>query len=235
MVPIEMSSMKGQVIFADPEHKEKAPQKPSTDPEVTLSRDEYREVMKEAYKEGLKAALTEKVKAEQTDDVALGKQEGLKAAKISAEKQHAEARQKLDNIADRHDIEILRAQSVFPIDPFPDTIIIDTTKITIVKKQMFATEHVITIPLKDLSDVHVQTALFLASITVKYMPHSNNPGMLEPVESRISTLKRADAMRVKNILKGILVAQSEEIDFTKLAPDEIMGMLEKFGNSEGVS
>lgn len=228
--------MKGQVIFADKEQDGKKPQSAlKNNSKVTLSRNEYRDVMKEAYKEGLKSALAEEVRAEQTDETSLGKQEGQKEAAIASVKQHEEARRKLENIADRHDVEILRAKAVFPFDLFPDSIIIDTTKVTIVKKQMFATEQVITVPLKDLADVQVQTSLFLASVTIKYMPHSTNPGMLKPVECQITCLRRADAIRSKNILKGILVAQSEEIDFSKLASEEIVNMIEKFGNSEGVA
>lgn len=231
--------MKATTIFADQDQNDKKQNNKSnkkfSTKDVSLTKDEYHEIVKEAYKEGLKAALTEKVQADKTDEESLGKEEGQKAAAVSHAKAHEEAKRKFENISDRHDLEVMRAKTVFPFDLFPDDIIIDTTKVTIVKKQMFATEHVMTIPLKDLSDIHVQTALFLASITIKYMPHSSNPGMLEPVEARVVNLRRQDAIRAKNILKGILVAQSEEIDFTKLAPEEIVNMIEKFGNSEGVS
>jgi hypothetical protein len=100
---------------------------------------------------------------------------------------------------------------------------------------MFATENITTIPLKDLSDAHVQTAAFLASLTVAYMPHANTPGMLQLVEIQITSLKRADALRAKNIIKGALIAQSEEIDLAKLSPEEIVNVVEKLGESAGVT
>jgi hypothetical protein len=80
----------------------------------------------------------------------------------------------------------------------------------------------------------MQTALFLGSLIIKYMPQSNTPGMNEAVELRIANLKRKDAVRAKNILKGALVAKAEEIDIAKLPPVEIVKVIEKFGANEGV-
>ena len=128
----------------------------------------------------------------------------------------------------------MRAKSVFPFTLFPDTLIIDTTKVTISKKQLFATEFITTIPLKDLADVTVQTVLFLGSIFLKYMPQSSSPGMNEAVEVRIPNLKRGDAIKIKNILKGALVAKAEEIDIARLSPEEVEEVLHKFGESDGV-
>jgi hypothetical protein len=235
----------------------------STDPnpksEVTLSSEEYKDAIKEAYKEGAKDALTEntpqhrtpaqkdglskdeqKINKEQREkDLTLQQKEGVQegekeAAKMEAQKRE-ETKQKLQAIAERHDIELLRAKTVFPFSFFPDTIIIDTTKLTIIRKQMFATEHITTIPLKDIADAIVQTALFLGTLIVAYMPQASSPGMLKPVEDHITSLRREDAIRAKNIIKGILVANAEGIDIAKLEPDEIMNVIAKFGGSEGVT
>ncbi len=231
---------KGGVIFADQNQEEPQTNHPVKD--VILSHDEYRNIVKEAYKEGLQDAVKKNVSPDKQEDEKKDDDEEKKQnqeGKAEAVKQHAqdmqESKKRLEAIAERHDVEIMRVQTVFPFTFFPDTLIIDTTKVTIVKKQMFATEEVITVPLKDLSDTHVQTALFLASLNVKYLPHSNNPGMLKPVEVQINSLRREDAIRAKNILKGILIASSEDIDLAKLTPEEIVNIVEKFGTSEGVT
>jgi len=227
---------KGITIFRDKNPKEYRSNSPSREELITLSRDDYREVLTEAYKEGLKDALERNEKKESTkgskeEDA---KEEGKDEAIKLNEKEHEQNKQRLKVISERQDIEMLRAQSVFPFTLFPDTLIIDTTKISVSKKQLFATEYIATIPLKDLSDVNVQTVLFMGSLTLKYMPQSNSPGMNEPVEIRIPNLRRQDAIRAKNILKGTLVAKAEEIDIAKLSPEEIKDVVEKFGESEGV-
>ncbi len=160
--------------------------------------------------------------------------EGKEDAMRLHAKEEQENLQRFKTITERHEIEIMRAKSVWPFSLFTDTLVIDTTKVTIAHKQMFATEYVATIPLKDLADVNIQTVLFLGTVLIKYMPQSESPGMTKPVEVRIPNLTRENAVKAKNILKGALVAKAEEIDIAKLPPDEVVKVLEKFGGNEGV-
>lgn len=228
--------MRSQIIFADQDkQKEEKQQKSPSNKKMLLSKDEYRNAIKEAYKEGMREAFNESSASKSKGAEKQSIQEGHEEAIKSEAKNREQTRHKLENIAERHDIELLRIKGVFPFDLFPDTLIIDTTKVTIVKSQMFATENIITIPLKDLADAHVQTALFLASLTIAYMPQASSPGMLKPEEDQISCLKRADAIRAKNIMKGVMIAQSEKIDISKLSPEEVFSLVEKFGHSEGVT
>lgn len=248
---------KRATVFSDQSQQPEKTQEPSQN--ITLSPEQYQKTIKEAYKKGAKDAMTEKndehitpaqkgalsesekqnkeehwqenLTADQKEGVLEGRKE---ASKIEAKKRE-QTRQKLEAIAERHDVVLLRAQTVFPFSLFPDTIIIDTTKLSVIRKQMFATEHITTIPLKDISDATVQTALFLATLTVVYMPRASSPGMVQPVEDHITSLKRADAMRAKDIIKGMLVASSENIDISQLQPEEIVNVIEKFGHSEGVT
>jgi hypothetical protein len=269
--PLRADQVQGKKI---PDFLQKEPHAKTVDkaPEVMISREEYKEVIKQAYKEGTEDARKELHKApldeiknelhggsettpaqdvdisehqklahkehrnrNLTADQREGVEEGEKEAAKAQSKEHEQSKQKLENIIDRHDIEIMRAKTVFPFDLFPGTLIIDTTKVTVIKKTMFATESIMTCALKDLSDVSVQTALFLGTIYIKYMPQSPSPGMNEPTEINISCLKRADAMRAKNILRGVLIAAAEKIDLAGLSPEEVVNVIEKFGESEGVN
>lgn len=224
---------KSATIFADQDNEnESSTQSVSKQKAITLSRDQYREIVKEAYKEGVKDAEKEE-RQEQKQSGSLN-QKAKEEAKVASTKELEENKQRFKTIVARQDIELLRAKTVFPFTLFPDTLIIDTTKVTIARKQLFATEYVVTIPLKDLSDVTMQTALFMASLTFRYMPQTNSPGMTEPVAVKIVALRRKDAFKAKNILKGALVAKAEEIDIAKLDPEDVKHVLEKFGQSEGV-
>lgn len=202
---------------------------------ISLSRDEYRQLIKDAYHEGRTDTLKELQTKEPKNNIKSTLElEGKEEAIRSHAKEQEENKERFKTITARQDIEILRAYSVFPFTIFTDTLVIDTTKVTIAKKQLFATQFVTTIPLKDLSDVNIQTILFLATLMIQYMPQSNTPGMNQPVNVRIENLSRTDAIRAKNILKGALVAKAEEIDIAKLTPEEVVKALEKFGESDGV-
>lgn len=230
-----MLIMKSTVIFSD-EEKPRKPTFPKNS--VAFSRQEYRQIIEEAYKEGREDALKEKKEAINDNQ----EEEGLKKfeqdGKKEAIKQHAKEKeqniQRFRTITARQDIELLRANSVFPFSLFTDTIIIDTTKVTISERELFATEYVTTIPLKDLSDINVQTYLFLGTLTIQYMPHTDSPGTTSPIKVKIANLKREEAVKAKNILKGALVAKAEEIDIAALTPKEIKEVIHQFGESGGV-
>lgn len=208
-------------------------QDPVPQPEsFTFTRDEYRNVVKEAYNEGIQDAKSSM--PQDGIDREKQKKEGKESAIEKHAKEKEEARQRFRTVAKRHDIELLHAKTVFPFTFFPDDFVLDTTKLTIVQTAMFQTDYVTTIPLKDIADVELQTLWFLGSLNIKYMPQASSPGVNQIVDVRIANLKREDAVLAKNLLKGAMVAKAEEIDITKLSPEEIVQTLEKFGETHGV-
>ena len=266
--------VKSAVIFSDEEQNKKEERfHPVGNDKISLTREDYRQLIKEAYEEGKDDALNEQKKTQQqhsgqeftshnqkrakTSQKSFKKEieakrtrhtevnipekekesmefEGKEEAMRVHAKEKQENLQRFKTITARHEIEIMRTQSIFPFSLFPDTLVIDTTKVTISRKQLFATEFVATIPLKDLADVTMQTALFFGSVMIKYMPQTESLGMGRPIDVKILNLKRKDAIKAKNILKGALVAKAEEIDIAKLPPEEVVKVLEKFGGNEGV-
>jgi hypothetical protein len=157
-----------------------------------------------------------------------GEKAGVKEeAKLATQTQH-----KLESVMNRREKILLKCKTLFPFDLFPSTLLIDTLKISIVRKSFFATEHVTTIPLKDLADVFVQTALVIASLSIEYRPQSTNMSFeLRSSKITIYNLRRADALKAKDILKGVLIAREEDIDTTKLNVDKAAESIEKLGNS----
>ncbi len=236
--------MKGTVIFADQPTEEQKFRSRQTD--ITVTKNELQEAVKEAYEKGVEDAKKELKKEEApTNDpdawqanLTAEQREGVKKGEIKAAEEEAKKReqtkQKLDAIADKHDVILFTAKTVFPFSIFPDTLVIDTTKITIVRKQMFATENIITVPHKDIADASVQTALFLATFTLTYTLHTQSPGAAQPITETISSLRREDAIKAKNLIKGILVARAESIDISKIEPDELLNTIERFGHTDGV-
>lgn len=230
--------IKTAVIFSDKSKKEETRYKSQKQEKIILTRKDYRHLIETSYQEGKKDALKKQQRIENNESSTNWRKQQEKAGeaeaiKLDAQKKAAD-RQRFESIVVRHEIEIMHVKSVFPFTLFPDTLIIDTTKVTISKQQLIATEHITTIPLKDVADVTVQTVLFLASITIKYMPQATSPGMNKPIDVRISNLKRRDAIKAKEVLKGILVAKAEDINIANLKPDEIVKVLQKFGQSIGI-
>lgn len=139
-----------------------------------------------------------------------------------------QSKKDLDIIASRAEKILFRAKTVFPFDFFPDTVTIDANKVDICLKSFFATETVTSIMLKEIMDVRVNIALFLATLIIDYGPH---PLKIKSVF--VSQLLKKDALKAKEIIEGVLVLyRGENIDTSKLKPEEAMEGIKEVGRIE---
>ena len=168
---------------------------------------EGKKLKMEAIKEGLKEHIKEKVKANE------------------------KIKDRLAALIDNEEIVLHRAKTFFPFDFFPDTIVVDTNKIAITKKRFYATERVIVINYKDVADIELETSWFLANLTINYYPKIS--GMMAPEQRniKIRLLKRADAIKAHQTIKGVLMARREGIDITNLTPEELTNVISQLGES----
>lgn len=138
-----------------------------------------------------------------------------------------EAKQKVEKIEKRSDNVLMRIKAVFPFDLFPNTLIIDANKVTIIDSIFFASESVISILLEEITDVTVDSNFFLAKLNITYSHHP-----LRPEHYSIPALRKKEALKAKDIIQGLLVLRiSEGIDLSKLKPDEIVKQLEGIGKT----
>lgn len=155
--------------------------------------------------------------------------ESSNSSQKSSGQQGEEPQEQLETIVHRNNYVIFEAKSIWPIDMFPDTIIVDMTKISIIHKTFFATEHVTAIPLQSVADIFLQTTFLSAALTIKYLLRTDRPGIIEPVETKILALHRDEAITAKNIIRGLILANEENIDLTKLKIEDLRGKLEELG------
>jgi hypothetical protein len=213
-----------------------------TQQKVELTKDDLKEITKEAFQEGLKAAQqqTQTEQGQQPAQQAQPQDEASAKSKHKEEKAGSpnkpegtkETQEKFDKIVERNNYVLFQAQALFPLDFFPDKIIIDMTKVTIIAKSFFATEHVTAIPLKSISDIFMQTSLFTASLTVMYLPHSDRPSAIQPEEAKILALSRKDAIIAKDIIRGMVIAHEDNIDLTNIKLEDLRSKLQELGSTK---
>jgi hypothetical protein len=134
----------------------------------------------------------------------------------------------LDILASRADKILFKAKGLFPFDFFPNTITIDANKVNIIISTFFLTETVTSILLKEIMDVRVETTLFLGKLIIDYGPHP-----LKVTTVYVPSLWKKDALKAKEIIEGILVIyRSENIDTTKLKPEETLDEVKDIGKIE---
>lgn len=153
-------------------------------------------------------------------------EEAEKKSKNDTRKEEAkETKKDLDIIASRADKILFKARALFPFDFFPNTITIDANKVNIIISTFFFTETVTSVLLKEIMDVRVETTLFLGKLIIDYGPH---PLKISTVY--VPSLWKSDALRAKEIIEGVLVLyRSENIDTTRLKPEETLDEIKEVG------
>jgi hypothetical protein len=122
---------------------------------------------------------------------------------------------------------LVSATTTFPFVLFPDTICVDRTKVTINRQTFFNVGQVMSIQVEDILNVTANVGPFFGSlkITTRYFDTKKPP-------YTINYLKREDALRVKRIIQGYIVAKLKEIDCSVLSTKELAHMLDELGKGE---
>jgi hypothetical protein len=115
------------------------------------------------------------------------------------------------------------ARTVFPMTLFPDSIIVDRTKISIIKRDFFWTSNVISFQIEDLLNVScavgpVFGSLSIASRVMSTVDHFN-----------INYLWRGDALFIKSLIQGHIIAKNNKLETDHLSRQETIDTLLELG------
>ena len=125
-------------------------------------------------------------------------------------------------IGDSHDV-LVRAKTVFPLTLFPDTLTVDRTKLTITHRDFFSAAEVLSIQIEDILNATVTVGPFFGSIKL-------STRFFDPAKPyTIDHFWRTDALKIKRILQGYLIARQKEIDCSALSTPELSRLLDELG------
>lgn len=119
---------------------------------------------------------------------------------------------------------LFKCQTLFPFDPFPNTLIVDYNKVDIIYRHFFSTSETVSIPISRLNHVSVDSAFFLSTLKVEVKGMDKNPPPL-------MFLKTDDAHLAKNLLLGLMGAYASGIDLSRLAGQDVIDKLVKIGRA----
>ncbi len=147
------------------------------------------------------------------------------APSAGAQKQQT-AQKLVKAIGNSHDV-LFRARTVFPLTLFPDTISIDRTKITVTHRDFLRAGEVLSISIEDILNVTATVGPLFGSI--KLSTRFFDPD--KPYE--IDHFWRADALKIKRIAQGYVIARQKKIDCSALSTPELAKMLDELGKVSG--
>lgn len=119
---------------------------------------------------------------------------------------------------------LAKAKTVWPFTLFPDTITLDRSNLTITHKAFFRVGEVTTIRVQDILNTIAVMGPFFASlkITTRFFG--------EDKIYEIHYLPREDALKVKRILQGYIIALQKDIDCSSLSTKELAKLLDELGS-----
>lgn len=118
---------------------------------------------------------------------------------------------------------LIKAESTFPFVLFPDTIAVSRTKVAITKRTFFKVAEIISLQVSDILNVEIDTGPFFGSIRIFTRIYGSKP-------LRITFLSRKDAVDVKQIIEGHVIAHKQDMEIDTLSKDELIQLLKRLGS-----
>jgi hypothetical protein len=143
------------------------------------------------------------------------------ATKQQSQKDKVEDLKKL--VAQSHEV-LISANTVFPLSLFPDTVTVDRTKVTITRRDFFWSSDVMSIRIEDVLNVTATVGPLFGSLTVASRVMSTIDHF------KITHFWRTDAIRLKHIIQGYVIAQHNKIDTAHLGRKELIETLLELGH-----
>lgn len=119
---------------------------------------------------------------------------------------------------------LFRAKGVFPFDFFPDEIVIDENKVDIIHGIFFYSRDVFSVPFSRITGAASTTGLFFGSIHLELDGYAKDP-------SPVTFLFNRDAAKARRIINGLVAANRQNIDLSKLPLSELIHKIEEIGIS----
>lgn len=114
-------------------------------------------------------------------------------------------------------------RAVFPLSLFPDSIVVDRTKVTIIHRTFFWSAETISFQIEDILNVSASVGPFFGSLTIASRVMSTEDHF------RVDRLWRRDAIALKHIIQGYVIAKHSGMDTERLARNELVATLSELG------
>jgi hypothetical protein len=117
---------------------------------------------------------------------------------------------------------IYNISAVFPFDFFPNQIIVHENRVDVIYNLFFYSRKIFPMLIRDLNGVTLATGPLFAAIDFEIKGYETNP---EPVRF----LRKAEAVQAHRIISGLIVASKNNIDLSRLSPNEVRTKAQELG------
>lgn len=132
------------------------------------------------------------------------------------------AKDELSHIATDAQEVLVTARTVFPLDPFPDTIAIDRVKVTVTRRTFFFAAEIVSMQIEDILNVEETLGPYFGTLKIYTRFYNNEP-------MTINRLARKDTAKIKHILQGYVIARTKKIDCSNISSGDLVPLLLNLG------
>lgn len=115
------------------------------------------------------------------------------------------------------------ARATCVLQVFPDSMVIDRAKVTIVKRNFYRMADIMSMRIEDVLNATSTVGPIFGTVSV------TSRVLNDEQTTHIGKFWRSDAKRLKRTLQGYVIALQRDIDCSKLQTKELAQMLEKLG------
>lgn len=135
---------------------------------------------------------------------------------------------KIQEIVAKANTILYSCSTMFPFTFFPDRIEISLSRVSVIRGLFFLSKHTFPILIEDLVNVKVTTGLIFGTVQFEIFNYESNP-------KPIRFLHKADAIRVKQYVTGLIEAKAKGVDLSKMSVNQLREKLTELGSVNTVS
>ncbi len=151
--------------------------------------------------------------------------EGEYQAEKEAIREEKVQNEKFDQLVSRGTKVLYKLKTVWPFDFFPNTVTIDSEKLTVKFREFYFSSEIRSVYLKDITQIYVDSGpLFATMIISDQFTMASNTTRI-----RIPYLKKNEAQKARRIVEGLIIAYKQHINIENLKDNNLVEKLEDLG------
>ncbi len=112
----------------------------------------------------------------------------------------------------------------FPIDLFPNTLVIEEGRVNIVTRQLFSSQ-VYSVDIRNISNVLINTTFFFSQLVIVSKTFEEN-------EIEIQYLRKSEAIFARRIIEGLRTFENQNITTSSYTKKELLLKLQQLSTTE---
>ncbi len=148
-----------------------------------------------------------------------GLEEAVKSHAGKAEKN----RQAVEDMVNNSNRILLRVSSIFPLDLFPSSIIVEETRLTIIHRQLFSSQ-AYSADIKNISNIFIDTGVLFSRLTIVSDTFVENQVIIDK-------LWKKEAIFIRRIIEGLRMFVDKDIDTTGYKIEELINKLRELSTT----